>query len=159
MKKNNLLLLSSLLLLASCGQVENPTNNESEQPSQIPTSEITPTEVPTSEVTPTEEVSSDIVEEDFIVDENGIKRYKFDESGYEEFTFFDVEDIYLSLDETYYLSKMLVKDASLDGVSYFIETPENLWNMSRKNMYGKTLIQYLKGSITEEEFIKIVSEM
>ena len=89
MKKNNLLLLSSLLLLASCGQVENPTSNESEQPSQIPPSEITPTEVPTSEVTPTEEVSSDIVEEDYIVDENGIKRYKFDESGYEEFTFFD----------------------------------------------------------------------
>lgn len=125
MKKNNLLLLSSLLLLASCGQVENPTSNESEQPSQIPTSEITPTEVPTSEVTPTEEVSSDIVEEDYIVDENGIKRYKFDESGYEEFTFFDVEDIYLTVDETYYLSKMLVKDASLNGVSYFIETPEN----------------------------------
>lgn len=125
MKKNNLLLLSSLLLLASCGQVENPTSNESEQPSQIPPSEITPTEVPTSEVTPTEEVSSDIVEEDYIVDENGIKRYKFDESGYEEFTFFDVEDIYLTVDETYYLSKMLVKDASLYGVSYFIETPEN----------------------------------
>ena len=47
----------------------------------------------------------------------------------------------------------------VQSAELIIETPENLWNMSKKEAYGKALIQYLKGEISIENFIKIVSEM
>ena len=47
----------------------------------------------------------------------------------------------------------------VQSAELIIETPENLWNMSKKEAYGKALIQYLKGVISEKEFTKIMSEM
>ena len=133
MKTRNLLLLSSALLLASCGQTQNPTSEPTVQPTEEPTVQPTktptvqPTETPTVEPT-VEETEEPTVEPipEYEVDEYGVKRYYFDESKYEEFSFADVEDIYLILDETYNLSKMIVEGINLDNVSYFSEIPENI---------------------------------
>ena len=48
---------------------------------------------------------------------------------------------------------------SVQSAEIIIETPENLWNRGKKETYGKALIQYLKGTISEQEFTKIISEM
>ncbi len=47
----------------------------------------------------------------------------------------------------------------VESAGMIIETPENLWNMSKKEVYGKSLISYLKGEISREEFMKIASEL
>ena len=47
----------------------------------------------------------------------------------------------------------------VESAELIIETPENLWNRGKKETYGKALIQYLKGTISEEEFTRIISEM
>ncbi len=47
-----------------------------------------------------------------------------------------------------------VKNAGL-----IIETPENLWDLSKKQVYGENVILYLQNRITEKEFRKRLSRM
>ena len=47
-----------------------------------------------------------------------------------------------------------VKNAGL-----IIETPENLWDLSEKQVYGENVILYLQNRITEKEFRKRLSQM
>ena len=103
MKKKNLLVLTSILLLASCGQTNNPTIEPTAEPTveptQVPTVEptIEPTVEPTIQpsITPSEPEPTIEPTPEYYVDEFGVTRYNFDESSYEAFEFIDVEDIYL----------------------------------------------------------------
>ena len=47
----------------------------------------------------------------------------------------------------------------VEAAGMILDTPQNLWNMSKKEAYGKALIQYLKGEISVEEFTQITSKM
>lgn len=150
MKKKNLLVLTSILLLASCGQTNNPTVEPTAEPTveptvkptQVPTVEptIEPTVEPTTEptieptveptiqpsITPSEPEPTIEPTPEYYVDEFGVTRYNFDESSYEAFEFIDVEDIYLLENETYNLSVMAYEGVDLANVSYFSEIPENI---------------------------------
>lgn len=47
----------------------------------------------------------------------------------------------------------------VEKAGMIIETPENLWDLSKKEEYGETVILYLQNRITEKEFRKRLSWM
>lgn len=47
----------------------------------------------------------------------------------------------------------------LKNAGFIIETPENLWDLSKKEEYGENVILYLQKRITEKEFRKRLSRM
>lgn len=47
----------------------------------------------------------------------------------------------------------------VEKAGMMIETPENLWDLSKKEEYGETVILYLQNRITEKEFRKRLSWM
>ncbi len=49
--------------------------------------------------------------------------------------------------------------ACVETAGLIIETPENLWDLSKKEEYGETVILYLQNRITEKEFRKRLSWM
>lgn len=47
----------------------------------------------------------------------------------------------------------------IENAGLIIETPENLWDLSKKDEYGETVILFLQNRITEKEFRKRLSWM